>query len=56
MTRNESCYKYRRLIQEYRDYLIYMSLSRRIRENDILYKEYVKMLEKYEECFDLNDL
>lgn len=56
MTREESCWKYRRLIQEYRDYLIYQSLSKRIRQNDPIYKEYVRMLQKYEELFNLNDL
>lgn len=56
MTRHESVYKYRKDIQEFRDYLIYQSLSKRIRDNDPLYNEYIKMLAKFEELFGLNDL
>lgn len=49
-------WKYKRRLQEFRDYLIYQSLSKRIRTNDPIYKEYCRLLQKYEEFFELNEI
>lgn len=49
-------WKYKKAIDEFRDYLIYMSLSKDVRNNDDLYKAYCKLIIKYEEHFEFSEV
>lgn len=49
-------WKYRKFILEFKDYLLFMLCSKRIRQDEKLYKEYCKLLSKYEEYFNSYDI
>lgn len=54
-TKNYKVWELKRQINEFRDYMIYRSLSKQIRENDKLSDEYLHLVLKYEELFKLNE-
>ena len=54
-TKTYKVWELKRQINEFRDYMIYRSLSKKIRENDKLSDEYLHLVLKYEELFKLNE-
>ena len=48
-TKTYKVWELKRQINEFRDYMIYRSLSKNIRENDKLSDEYLHLVLKYEE-------
>ena len=54
-TKTYKVWELKRQINEFRDYMIYRSLSKNIRENDKLSDEYLQLVLKYEELFKLSE-
>lgn len=44
--------KLKKMISEFREFLMFRCLSRDVVRNDTLYKEYIYLLKKYEEFYD----
>ena len=49
-------WRYKKAIDEFRDYLLYMSLRPEVRQNDQLYKELCRLIIKYEEHFEFSEV
>lgn len=45
-------WKLKRMIKEFREFLMFRCLSRDVVRDDRLYKEYIYLLKKYEEFYD----